>query len=72
MSELRKGDNVAVVLSGAGAETSELGVILDVRDGEVWLDNGPGNDPTGPYDATTGRYLGDTMPGFSSRIEMPS
>lgn len=64
----RKGDAIVTVLSGFGEETREDGVILYVRAGVAYVDNGHGNDPTA-YDATTGRYaLGDGF-GFSRRIE---
>lgn len=65
----RKGDAIVTVLRGAGVETREDGVIAYVRKGHAWVDNGPGNDPSGPYDPTTGKWLGDDFMGFSRRIE---
>jgi hypothetical protein len=64
----RKGDRVVEKLRGAGYTTEEPGVIAYVRKGIAYVDNGPGNDPTG-YEATTGKYaLGDDF-GFVRRIE---
>ena len=65
-----KGQEVIVLLHGAGVTTSEAQTILEIKDGEIWLDNGFGNDPTGPFDAKTGKRTGYMMPGFSQRIRM--
>ncbi len=67
----RKGDTVRLILSGAGFDTFEQATVAFVRKGEIWLDNGPGNDPTGPFNQA-GRYLGFTIGGFSQRIEEES
>lgn len=65
----RKGDRVILELHGAGVVTTEDDhTVLHVRKGEVWLDNGPGNDPTGPF-SRDGNYLDYQMPGFSMRIK---
>lgn len=65
----RKGDAIVTVLRGAGVATREAGVIACVRKGHAWVDNGPGNDLSGPYDPVTGKWLGDDFMGFSRRIE---
>lgn len=63
----KKGQPVVLETHGAGYVTEEESTVLHVRKGEVWLDNGPGNDPTGPFDQD-GRYRGDTVFGFSFRL----
>ena len=68
MNTFKKGQKVEIIVKGAGVTTYEEGVVLSEKDGEVLLDNGPGNDPGGPYDARTGLYK-DVMPGFSMRIQ---
>lgn len=67
-TKYRKGQKVQVSLIGAGATTHEEGIVLRVSKGKVWLDSGPGNDPSGPFDARTGDYLGFEMPGFHQRV----
>ena len=69
MNKFRKGQEVNLALTGAGFTTREVYTILEIKSGKVWLDNGFGNDPTGPFNAETGRYEELTMPGFSQRIE---
>ncbi|MEK7625296.1 MAG: hypothetical protein AAB467_03030 [Patescibacteria group bacterium] len=64
--KFHKGQKVRQSLSGAGVTTHTDEVVLRVVKGKVWLDNGPGNDPSGPYDAKTGLKSG--VFGFSSRI----
>lgn len=64
----RKGQTVWTSLSGARATTWEERTVLKVRGGYVWLDNGPGNDPTGPFDAETGRYLPHSLFGFTMQL----
>jgi hypothetical protein len=45
----KKGMRVRAILHGAGVVTEEECIVLRVdRDG-VWLDNGVGNDPSGPF-----------------------
>lgn len=66
----KKGQKVKRALTGAGYTTYEDGVILDVDEKGVWLDNGAGNDPAGPFHPETGEYLEYSMPGFSSKIEL--
>lgn len=62
----RKGDKVIQELHGAGYITEEVKTVAYIKNKQVYLDNGPGNDPTGPFDQD-GFYL-DSMFGFSMRI----
>lgn len=68
MSKFKKGQTVWIALSGAGTISYEEREIGTIRKNGVWLDNGIGNDPTGPFNPETGRYLGDTVFGFSMKI----
>jgi hypothetical protein len=63
-----KGDHVLLALTGAGYTTFDSFFIKKVNKNGAWLDNGPGNDPTGPFDTKTGEYKGDMMPGFMQKI----
>ena len=67
-AKFQKGQTVWIELHGAGTVSHQKEQVGEVKDGEVWIDNGPGNDPTGPFDTVTGNYLGDTFPGFSQKI----
>jgi hypothetical protein len=70
MTKFKKGGKVNIVLSGAGSVTREEGSVLKITKKGVWLDNGAGNDPSGPFDPTTGSDLSDCwVPGFSRHIE---
>ena len=45
-----KGMKVVMVLHGAGVTTKENSKVVRVdKDGGVWLDNGDGNSPSGPF-----------------------
>lgn len=55
----KKGQTVWIAIHGAGVVSYEEGVVGDIRKGKIWLDNGPGNKPGGPYDAITGKCQGD-------------
>ncbi|MBI2604219.1 MAG: hypothetical protein HYW56_01620 [Candidatus Harrisonbacteria bacterium] len=66
--KFRAGQEVWLTLTGAGVSTYEKYMVKSVRKGEVWLDNGLGSDPTGPFDANTGEYTGFTAFGFSRKI----
>lgn len=57
-SRFKKGQTVWLAIYGAGVVSYDEGVVGSVRKGKVWLDNGPGNDPGGPYDAATGEQKG--------------
>ena len=52
----KKGEKVTVSVHAAGIVTNdgEPKTILRVDDDGVWLDNGAGNSPTGPYDKYSG------------------
>ena len=62
------GQEVIQLLTGAGFTTDETYTILEIKRGKIWLDNGPGNDPSGPFNKN-GQYEGDTMSGFTQRIK---
>lgn len=64
----RAHQTVWVALCGAGVTSYEEHTVLHNRRGEVWLDNGSGNDPTGPFDPETGKYGGSTVFGFSMKL----
>lgn len=56
----RKGQAVTLELLGPGAlRSEESATVLRVDKRGVWLDNGPGNDPTGPFDPKTGCHYDD-------------
>lgn len=63
----KKNQNVWLYLVGGGIETREAGVVLRVDKRGVWLDNGRGNDPSGPFDPKTGKAA-PLMPGWTRRI----
>lgn len=67
-SPFSKGQKVVKSLTGAGFTTTEKAKVLKVDAKGVWLDNGAGNSPSGPFDAHTGHYLGATMAGWSETI----
>ena len=66
----QEGQEVTVLLRGAGVTTSEKETILEIVNGEIWMDNGFGNDPSGPFDTKTGKRTGYMMPGFSQWISI--
>jgi len=45
----KKGMPVIRVLHGAGVVSQENSIVLKVDKRGVWLDNGNGNDPSGPF-----------------------
>ena len=55
-------------LENTGYTTVEQKKVLKIKGNKIWLDNGPGNDPDGPYDHT-GKYLSHTMPDFRKYIK---
>lgn len=70
MEKLMPGDTVKIYVHGGyymGKElvSEEYGKVLSVDGDSVWLDNGQGNDPSGPY--VSGRYDGPF--GFYNIIE---
>ena len=64
------GQEVDLLLTGAGFTTSVICTILKIKGGKVWLDNGFGNTPSGPFSNESGEYIGDyAFPGFSHKIK---
>jgi hypothetical protein len=51
------GQEVVIEVHIGGIVTEEEGVISEVNRKGVYLDNGPGNDPHGPYDKKTGEHI---------------
>lgn len=51
-----KGEQVTISVHAAGIVTNECEIktILKVDDAGVWIDNGSGNSPSGPYDEISG------------------
>lgn len=65
----KKGDRVKIVNNIYGIITEEDGIVLKVNKRGVWLDNGVGNDPTGPFDRFTGQWEDNgVIPGASMKI----
>lgn len=67
--KFQKGMPVVQLLTGFGDTSEEESSVLKIDKKGVWLDNGAGNDPSGPFDPDSGRYLGARIAGFSSKIE---
>ena len=65
----KKGQKVRLLTHGYGLVSEEEETVLDVTNYAVWLDNGIGNDPTGPFCLESGHYKGATQPGFTMVIE---
>ena len=66
---IKKGDMVMLVLIGFGAVTREGPMpVLRVDKRGIWVSNGSGNDPYGPYDPRT-LTARDGVPGFTAKIE---
>lgn len=61
---MRKGDDVVVVLRGAGVETREESQVVSVRKGIIYT-----TDSDYGYDLLTLQWLGPDFGGFSRRIE---
>lgn len=66
----RRGQIVTVQVYGPGPlHSEEPGYkILKVDKRGVWLDNGDGNDPKGPYDPNTGEHRNGSVFGVGQRI----
>lgn len=60
-------ERVRLIITIRGIRTAETKTVLRTDEEGVWLDNGYGNDPDGPYDPESGKYLGDLFMG-SRRI----
>lgn len=67
---LKRGQTVWIAVHGAGVTSYEDARVESVskKKGVFYLDNGPGNDPTGPFDIKTGKNLYEAFPGFSFNI----
>ncbi|MBI2024963.1 MAG: hypothetical protein HYT03_02680 [Candidatus Harrisonbacteria bacterium] len=63
VSRLRKGQIVWIAVHGAGVTSYEEYVVDSVSNGRVRVP-----DLSGPFDAKTGKYLGETFPGFSLEL----
>lgn len=57
MTKFKAGQKIRLFVDIAGLITEESGVVLNVDEEGVWLDNGKGNDPSGPFDLVTGENL---------------
>jgi hypothetical protein len=68
MSKFKKGQKVIKYLAGGGFTTKEDAVVLEVDKDGVWLDNGNGNDPSGPFDPVNGNGEAP-LTGWRSYIE---
>ena len=55
-SSMFVGQKVTRAIRIMGIETEEDATILEIDDRGVWLDNGYGNDPSGPFDPQTGQW----------------
>ena len=53
----KNGQEVVIEVHIGGIVTEEEGVISEVNKKGVYLDNGPGNDPNGPFDKKTGEHI---------------
>lgn len=64
MGRFNEGQMVTVSLTtpnpfgGPKLTTYEKGVVQSCENGEVLLDNGEGNDPSGPFSESSGNHLG--------------
>ena len=67
----KKGDEVRLALSIMGIVTETREIVLRVDKRGVWLDNGPGNDPSGPYDPVTGLWEDNYVIPMSRSIIIP-
>jgi len=54
MSNFKKNQKVKLSVRVGGIVTSSNAKVLKVNKEGVWLDNGVGNDPSGPFDPITG------------------
>ena len=59
LRQFKRGDPIDIVIDGAGVRSVASGKVLKVTKAGVWLDNGEGNDPSGPFDPISGRDLSD-------------
>ena len=63
------GKRVTVVSNVMGIETEEHCTVSEIDARGVWLDNGPGNDPSGPFDPVSGEWEdNNVIPGSTMTI----
>jgi hypothetical protein len=53
----KKGQKVVIEVHVGGIVTEEEGVVSEINKKGVYLDNGEGNDPNGPFDKNTGEHI---------------
>lgn len=53
----KKGQKVIIEVHVAGLVTTEKGIVCKVTKNGVYLGNGDGNKPNGPYDPKTGENI---------------
>ena len=55
----KKGQKVKIIVEGPlpTYRSIEEGIVLEVTNKGVWLDNGVGNDPSGPFNVKTGVHV---------------
>ena len=66
----KKGMDVTESLIGVYGVSTTQGTVLRVDKKGAWIDNGVGNDPSGPFDINTGEYLGHSFPDIIRRIDI--
>jgi len=66
-----KGQKVKLIASVMGIKTEYVETVLRVDKKGVWLDNGPGNDPSGPYDSLTGQWADNGIIPMSTQKIVP-
>lgn len=63
VSRFKRGQTVWVAVHGVGVTSYEECTVDSVRSGRVRVP-----DLSGPFDAKTGKYFGETFPGFSLEL----
>ena len=66
-----KGQSVKLISNVMGIKTEYAETVLRVDKKGVWLDNGPGNDPSGPYDPLTGQWADNHVIPMSTQRIVP-
>ncbi|MBC8737127.1 hypothetical protein F6X40_09940 [Paraburkholderia sp. UCT31] len=61
--------HVKKTLFGRGEPTTAYGIVLRVDEEGVWLDNGAGLRPAGPYHPETGVEITPPIPGMHQEIK---
>lgn len=68
----KRGQKINICIEGAGYVTREPHTVKSITKKGVMIDNGPGNDPSGPFDPVTGTDISDiagVIQGWSRWIE---